>query len=266
MPSSRIKSLSLHIVIKNYFKQLIFRMKYFHIPSVLYCANNSLLPEVLMNTSSHELRKLLFLPKSQYFTQLNQDIFALLCNRFTSGYFLEIGANDGFTLSNTHYLEQFFGWKGLLVEANPKYQDSLKRRSATSAITAITHKEGDYLFVDAGLFGGLLNTLGTIHQDKTKDKFCISVRGDTLKAVLDKHASPPIINFVSIDVEGAEVSIVEQLCNLSDYRFVCGCIEYNGRMDDYIQLINHLNQANYRIVWNSQRSHDLFFVDKKYLL
>lgn len=250
-------------MIKRYIKELIFESEIFRKPSVSYCANNSILPEVLIKTPSSELRKMLFLPNSRYRSQLNQDVFALLANRFVSGYFLEIGANDGFTLSNTHYLEEYFGWTGLLVEANPKYRDSLQKRSATSEIAAIADKEGDYLFCDADLFGGLLDSLDPIHRNETKDSACISVRGTTLKAVLDVHDSPPVINFVSIDVEGAELPIVEQLCNLSDYRFVCGCIEHNGRRDDYIRIITLLNQAGYRVVWEGQTSFDLFFIEEK---
>src|ERR1700686_1931252 len=33
-----------------------------------------------------------------------------------SGFFIEAGAHDGFTQSNTYYLERFRGWRGLLVE------------------------------------------------------------------------------------------------------------------------------------------------------
>src|SRR5438270_7132790 len=35
------------------------------------------------------------------------------------GYFVEAGAHDGFTQSNTYWLERFRGWRGLLVEPMP---------------------------------------------------------------------------------------------------------------------------------------------------
>lgn len=87
------------------------------------------------------------------------------------------------------------------------------------------------------------------------------VRGATLRTVLDEHNAPPVISFVSIDVEGAEASIVEQLCQLTDYRFICGCIEHNSRHDDYCRMSSLLERAGYRILWKGQTSHDLFFVD-----
>ncbi|KAK4290414.1 hypothetical protein Pmani_036675 [Petrolisthes manimaculis] len=48
------------------------------------------------------------------------------------GTFLEAGAYDGEFLSNTLYLEHEFGWRGLLVEANPDFfaQLLLKRRKS----------------------------------------------------------------------------------------------------------------------------------------
>lgn len=38
----------------------------------------------------------------------------------TNGFFIECGALDGEFHSNTLYLERYLGWKGLLVEADPK--------------------------------------------------------------------------------------------------------------------------------------------------
>lgn len=250
-------------MIKALLKSIFFSCDFFRRPSVLYCANNFLLPEVLTNTPSVEMRKLLFLPDSSYYTQLNQDIYALLINRFSSGFFLEIGANDGFTFSNSLYLEKYFGWNGLLVEANPKYRESLQQRSSNSVIAAITQNEGVYLFSDSGLYGGLLDHLDATHKAKTMNSKNIVVPGITLKTVLSDNNAPPVINFISIDVEGAEMNIVEQLCQLTDYRFTCGCIEYNNRVDDYSRMRRLLEHAGYHTVWVGQTSHDLFFVDEK---
>jgi FkbM family methyltransferase len=208
-----------------------------------------------------KLREVLRLPESRHKTQLNQDIFALLINGFRPGFFLEIGANDGFTLSNTVYLEEHFDWDGLLIEANPQYRSSLELRRSPSVIAAVTGKEGYHNFRSAGLYGGVSELLDKTHEARTKTAESISVWGTTLEQILLSNRAPNVINFISIDVEGGEVPIVEQMCALRGYRFLCGCIEYNGRQKDYQRIANLLRNVGYKIVWEGQTQHDLFFVD-----
>src|SRR5258708_39074986 len=38
---------------------------------------------------------------------------------FRNGTFIEAGANDGITQSNTYWFERFRGWRGVLIEAVP---------------------------------------------------------------------------------------------------------------------------------------------------
>nr|XP_053642518.1 protein Star-like [Cherax quadricarinatus] len=55
------------------------------------------------------------------------------------GFFIEAGALDGQYLSNTLHLEKVYGWRGLLVEANPSaYQQLVKKnRKAWSSNTCL---------------------------------------------------------------------------------------------------------------------------------
>lgn len=251
--------------LRDQFKKRVLGVKGLHRPSIAYCIGHDLLPEILVRTSAAKLRAMLFLPASPHETQLNQDIFGLLVNRFGSGFFLEIGANDGFTLSNTVYLEEQFNWTGIIVEANPYYSESLNKRKSKAVIAAVVEREGYYDFCNAGLYGGLAEHLDKTHEKKTRDASPIVVWGTTLERILESNSAPPEINFVSIDVEGAEASIVEQMCRLKMYRFVCGCIEHNGRHEDYMRIAHLLREARYRIVWDGQTRHDLFFIDESKL-
>ncbi len=209
------------------------------------------------------MREIFNLPSSEHQTQLNQDIFALLMNRFRTGFFLEIGANDGFTLSNTVYLEDNFGWKGILVEANKKYMPSLLERTNSVVVNkAVSSQDGKAEFVDAGLYGGLKDSLDDSHYVYTKDAECVTVDCMGLQEILDANEAPKLIDFVSIDVEGGEVPIVEQMISVSQ-RFRCGCIEYNNRTDDYRRIVALLETAGYKVIWRKQTEQDLFFVDER---
>ena len=248
-------------LIKNIIRERIVHFGVLRRPAIRYCIHNELLPSLLALTPSSIVREMLELPPSKHQSQLNQDIFALLMNRFCPGFFLEIGANDGFTLSNTAYLENEFGWKGILVEANKKYMTSLANRKNSIIVNkAVSLQHGEAEFIDAGLYGGLKSCLDDTHYQHTKDATSIKVECMGLQEILDNAGAPSRIDFVSIDVEGGEVPIVEQLVSVNQ-RFRCGCIEYNERMDDYEKMSRLLENAGYRVVWKNQRVPDLFFVD-----
>lgn len=249
--------------IRHLVKKFVLGIKALHWPSVGYCSNHGLLPQVFVNTTSDKLREMLLLPASRHRTQLNQDVFALIANRFKKGFFVEIGANDGYMLSNTIYLEEEFGWGGVLVEANPDYESSLNNRKSRAVIAAIADEEGHYQFCKAGLYGGLTERLDGRYKRITQEGKTIDVWGVPLEKILDENEAPEIIDFISIDVEGAEVSVVMQMCSLKKYRFSCGCIEYNSRRNDYGLIERALHAAGYRIIWKGQTQHDVFFVDER---
>lgn len=247
--------------VKNSIQKKMARLKILRRPAVSYCIRNELLPGLFALTESSVVREMLELPPAEEQTQLNQDIFALLMNRFRPGFFLEIGANDGFTLSNTVYLENKFGWNGILVEANHNYMASLaKRKNSIIVNKAVSDHHGEAEFIDAGLYGGLKSYLDDSHTQHTRNAQRINVECMRLQEILDNAAAPEFIDFVSIDVEGGEMPVVEQLVSITR-RFRCGCIEYNGREDDYAKMSELLEGAGYRVVWKGQRLSDLFFVD-----
>ena len=54
------------------------------------------------------------------YSQLGQDLDVIKHYNFKeNGFFVEIGANDGISLSNTYLLEKKYNWKGLCIEPLP---------------------------------------------------------------------------------------------------------------------------------------------------
>lgn len=66
-------------------------------------------------------------------SQLKQDLFVLAALDFKqNGFFVEFGASDGVTLSNSFLLEKNFGWSGILAEPLPLHSRSLRDNRSAS--------------------------------------------------------------------------------------------------------------------------------------
>lgn len=87
------------------------------------------------NNISEELRFLAFCGSMRHLAhgQILQDLWVLYeLDLKSRGYFVEFGAYDGTSHSNSKLLEEQFAWTGLLVEPNPDMAAAL--RSGRSAI------------------------------------------------------------------------------------------------------------------------------------
>jgi len=61
-------------------------------------------------------------------SQLLQDAFAsFIVSDLFDKTFLEFGATDGLSLSNSYMLENELGWKGILAEPSPQWHKKLKK-------------------------------------------------------------------------------------------------------------------------------------------
>ncbi|MGI8664199.1 MAG: FkbM family methyltransferase [Acidimicrobiales bacterium] len=130
----------------------------------------------------------------------------------TPGVFLEIGANDGYTQSNTYFLESWLGWQGILIEPLPELYACCKRirtRSRCFNVACVADVAADTVTImDMNLMSV---TLGQQDAEQERHRLRggreIDVPATTLSAVIDQ-AGQPAIDFMSIDVEGAELSVL----------------------------------------------------------
>ena len=165
-------------------------------------------------------------------SQLRQDLFALSCLNFKrDGYFVEFGAADGVHFSNTWLLEKKFGWTGILAEpATIMHENILKKRNAILERDCVWNKTGESLFFRQ-TENPELSTLEAFanvdfHSDIRKNSTSYEVRTVSLEDMLDRHKSPKIIDFISIDTEGSEFEILECF-NFGKYQFNVATIEHN---------------------------------------
>jgi FkbM family methyltransferase len=134
-----------------------------------------------------------------------------------AGVFLEAGAHDGFTQSNTYYLERFRSWRGILVEPAPTlYPKAVSRRRRSHVIQCalvgpdhigtVTLKFGDLTsttFDDSDHAARGLATSG-LHG------YAVEVPARTLSDVIDE-AGEPHIDLMVLDLEGRELEALAGL-------------------------------------------------------
>ncbi len=82
------------------------------------------------------------------------------------GFFVEAGGHDGYTQSNTYYLERLRGWRGILVEPMPEMAAQARRNRPGSRVFQCAlgppEAEGTELEME---FGDLYTTVRGLHAD-----------------------------------------------------------------------------------------------------
>jgi FkbM family methyltransferase len=133
------------------------------------------------------------------------------------GTFLEAGAHDGYSLSNTYYLERVMGWRGVLIEAVPAlYEKTRRRRTRSQVVNAALvspEREGQSVTVH---FGDLTSTIddpsiaerGLINAGMSG--YSVDVPGRTLSSILD-DAGIGAPDLMVLDIEGHELEALKGL-------------------------------------------------------
>jgi FkbM family methyltransferase len=157
-----------------------------------------------------------FCDKLESYSQIRQDLFVLFCLGRKPGYFVEFGACDGIYLSNTFLLETYYGWNGLLVEPSKYYNKILKtKRTAEIDDLCVADKTGKTVsFLEIPGLQGLSGIEEYAYFDAhTETRRSMGQTYDvetiSLNDLLDKHNAPDVIDYISIDTEGSELSILE---------------------------------------------------------
>ncbi len=151
--------------------------------------------------------------------QLLQDLYVMYkLNSKRDGFFVEFGAAGGVNLSNTFLLEKQGGWRGILAEPFPLWHDSL----AINRKVIIDHR------CVWSQSGEQLEFLGTEHAPeyatildfRDADKYgvgrsrsnnVITVESISLNDLLFQHSAPIDIDYLSVDTEGSEFEILNNL-------------------------------------------------------
>lgn len=165
----------------------------------------------------------------------------------TNGFFIELGANDGLSQSNTAFLEFNKNWTGILIEPSSTCYDSCKKNRPNSTVLNYACVSNDYCgnvisgdFMDNDL-------MSSIDGLRLKRNATVNVPASTLESILDKHSGDKIIDFLSLDTEGYEMNILKGL-NLKKYRPKYMLIEIYTK--DFTDIVLFLIGHNYSLQCN----------------
>ena len=193
---------------------------------------------------------------------------------FKRGVFVDVGAHDGVTFNNTLYFEETHGWSGINVEANPKVFAQLRenRPHATNVQCAVDEENGTTLFLlndgHTEMISGIkkhydqrhlhrLSQENKAHRSRTSE---IEVPTRRLDGLLAEHAIKNV-NYLSIDVEGAELSVVKSIDFTQVFFDVIGF--ENNYKDSSGPIVQYLEARGFqRLDWGGL---DVFMIHRQSL-
>ena len=166
-------------------------------------------------------------------SQLRQDLFVLAeLGHKENGYFVEFGATDGVTLSNTYLLEKSFQWKGILVEPAKVWHQRLKtNRTAIIDTRCVWKVSGENVAfnetANAEFSTVETHSFNDMHAETRRHGQQYDVLTVSLMDLLEEHNAPREIDYLSIDTEGTELEILEQF-DFQKYRVRIITCEHNN--------------------------------------
>lgn len=209
--------------------------------------------------------------RSEYFAlnELDRKLESYL--DFDEGFYVELGANDGVSQSNSFYFELKRNWRGVLIEPSPhKFLLCKENRSAKNAIfcNACVDFDYDQKYVDIQ-YANLMSISKNLDLDledkqahiekgkqflnENENVFEFGAVAKPLTELLDASEAPSLIDFLSLDVEGAELSVLKGI-DFNRYNFRYMLIEIR----DFDRINTFLNDHNYRFVERFSQ-HDYLF-------
>src|SRR4029079_13094045 len=155
------------------------------------------------NIKSSFLRLLNLQPS---YAQFQQDMWVALAIApgKHDGYYVDVGSADGVEISNTYLLDRM-GGKGVCVEPFPKHME--KRTCQLFSQPAYSESGKKVQFRAAGDFVGIDSDLGRNKKDLEKAPLVDFITA-TLDDILEKAKAPKWIDYINVDVEGAEYDVL----------------------------------------------------------
>lgn len=143
------------------------------------------------------------------------------------GIVVDVGAR-GRDRSNSYDLLTNFGWRGLLIEANPALQDAIREEFTGTSFTLLNMAVG----VEEGVlpfYIGANDDVSSLIEHNAGGwgpvRGKVHVEVSRLAPILQQHAIPFDLDLLSLDIEGLDVPVLNDLIDSSEYRPLTVIIE-----------------------------------------
>lgn len=183
----------------------------------------------------HEVQGMLT-PGFAYASQAGQDqtVERILKGK-RGGIFLDVGAYDGLTGSNSLYFEKYLGWSGVMVEPVKQHRETARLwRTSPCLPYAIADQDGEATFIAvtegytqmSGLEGEYdAAMLRRVRSDPRHAEDRITVQTRSLNSLFVETGMNRV-DFVSLDIEGGELAALTAFDH-ARYRVDVWAIENN---------------------------------------
>lgn len=201
----------------------------------------------------------------RWYSQARQDelIMALLRHK-QNGYFIDLASNDATYLSNTYAMERYYNWNGLCIEANFKYWYNLTHLRQCQIFGAVmgSPRMSPVEFRYSGNeYGGILGFDNSV-QLKQESLLSYTV---TLEEVLQRGKAPRSMDYLSLDVEGAEWFVMKNF-SFDNYRIqIITGERLNAELRSYLEANRYELLANLTLWGESLWVHRSADIDRSAL-
>lgn len=208
-----------------------------------------------------------------FYSQDSQDMYLekTIFRGYKNGFFVDVGAHDGVSINNTLHFEKYNNWKGINIEPIKKVYDKLvnNRPNNINLNLAVCNNDGETDFLcNTGyteMISGIKDNFDSRHWQRLQNENkimgstteIIKVNTKKLETICDEY-NISHINYLSIDVEGAEFEVIKSINFDKVFIDVIGF--ENNYDDNSIPIIKYLEDNNFVMI---HKSLDIFMIHRQ---
>lgn len=174
-------------------------------------------------------------------------------------FFVDVGAYDGISASNSYLLEKDLKWKGICIEPNPDlFQKLTNERNSKNYNCCISSSNKEVVFRKvegyAKALSGILEFFEEKHINRINKEISkhgggyedIRIQSRTLKSILNEN-NVENVDYLSIDCEGGEYEILKSVdFEKTHIKLISIEVQKNNNRESDIKSVDLLKKNRYK--------------------